>query len=260
MTEIIHACPPGGSGLMPCCGRTPFEVGPLARISENPDAVTCAGPGADCDHDSQTIDHEGVTYWACLKCGYNHGPVDGPTPAPAAHAGPCGQHCGHEAAATAPALTWAESIASHGSGPTATVDIDVNVPGEEEPAPLEIPLDAARTLHAMLGDLLAAAVPAPAPELRDLIAAAIHNNRFPDSSWDRQLPAIQDDYRTIADAVLAVRDTELQQLRAQVDRVRAIPRLPHHSQQTGDQGRAYTRGWESVINAILTALDQQEQA
>ena len=63
MTEIVHACPLGGSGLMPCCGRTPFEVGPLARISENPEAVTC--PGADA--------------------------------APAAHAGPCGQHCNHKA-------------------------------------------------------------------------------------------------------------------------------------------------------------------
>ncbi|MDH6489604.1 hypothetical protein [Streptomyces sp. SAI-127] len=37
-------------------------------------------------------------------------------------------------------------------------------------------------------------------------------------------------------------------------RVRAIPRLPHVSQQTGVQGRAYTRGWESVIAMLDNAL------
>ncbi|MGW7617365.1 hypothetical protein ACWGLG_16165 [Streptomyces antimycoticus] len=31
-----------------------------------------------CDHDSQVIDHEGVQYWACMKCGENLGGVDGP--------------------------------------------------------------------------------------------------------------------------------------------------------------------------------------
>ncbi|MEU0950479.1 hypothetical protein ABZ379_48850 [Streptomyces canus] len=37
-------------------------------------------------------------------------------------------------------------------------------------------------------------------------------------------------------------------------RVRAIPRLPHVSQQTGVQGRAFTRGWESVIALLDDAL------
>ncbi|MGW4670117.1 hypothetical protein [Streptomyces sp. NPDC004324] len=41
--EIIHACPPVGSGLTPCCGRTPFELPLTDRIStEAP--VTCPGP------------------------------------------------------------------------------------------------------------------------------------------------------------------------------------------------------------------------
>jgi hypothetical protein len=39
-------------------------------------------------------------------------------------------------------------------------------------------------------------------------------------------------------------------------RVRQIPRLPHTSQQTGEHGRAYTRGWESVISCIDDALNQ----
>lgn len=39
-------------------------------------------------------------------------------------------------------------------------------------------------------------------------------------------------------------------------RVRAIPRRPHVSQQGGGQGRAYTRGWESVIAMIDNALDE----
>jgi hypothetical protein len=41
---------------------------------------------------------------------------------------------------------------------------------------------------------------------------------------------------------------------AALERVRAIPRLPHSSEQTGELGRAYTRGWESVISALDKAL------
>ena len=36
-----HACPPVGSGLMPCCGRTPFEVPRSHRITVDTDLVTC---------------------------------------------------------------------------------------------------------------------------------------------------------------------------------------------------------------------------
>ncbi|WP_086732880.1 hypothetical protein [Streptomyces glaucescens] len=50
--ETVHACPPPGSGLTPCCGRTPFELPLNDRIgSEAP--VTCPGavqaPAADRD-------------------------------------------------------------------------------------------------------------------------------------------------------------------------------------------------------------------
>lgn len=45
-TCTVHACPPGESGIMPCCGRTPFEVDPSDRITASPSAVTCSTGGA----------------------------------------------------------------------------------------------------------------------------------------------------------------------------------------------------------------------
>lgn len=36
----IHACPPRGSGLMPCCGRTPFDVPESDRMTVD-GLVTC---------------------------------------------------------------------------------------------------------------------------------------------------------------------------------------------------------------------------
>lgn len=43
--EIVHGCPPDGSGLTPCCGRTPFELPRTDRISSE-EPVTCPGPAA----------------------------------------------------------------------------------------------------------------------------------------------------------------------------------------------------------------------
>ena len=40
MTDIVHQCPPRGSGLMPCCGLSPFEA-QGDRLTTNPDLVTC---------------------------------------------------------------------------------------------------------------------------------------------------------------------------------------------------------------------------
>jgi hypothetical protein len=40
---VTHRCPPEGSGLMPCCGRTPFEVSRCDRITLDPALVTCTG-------------------------------------------------------------------------------------------------------------------------------------------------------------------------------------------------------------------------
>lgn len=36
-----HACPPEGSGVMPCCGRTPFEVPRKHRMTLDDRLVTC---------------------------------------------------------------------------------------------------------------------------------------------------------------------------------------------------------------------------
>jgi len=41
--EVVHGCPPDGSGLTPCCGRTPFELPRTDRISSEA-PVTCPGP------------------------------------------------------------------------------------------------------------------------------------------------------------------------------------------------------------------------
>ncbi|MCX4885909.1 hypothetical protein [Streptomyces sp. NBC_00847] len=43
--EIVHGCPPDGSGLTPCCGRTPFEL-PLGDRISSEAPVTCPGPAA----------------------------------------------------------------------------------------------------------------------------------------------------------------------------------------------------------------------
>jgi hypothetical protein len=39
--EVVHACPPRGAGLTPCCWRTPFELLRTDRMSADPAAVTC---------------------------------------------------------------------------------------------------------------------------------------------------------------------------------------------------------------------------
>ncbi|WP_338683875.1 hypothetical protein QD712_25650 [Streptomyces acidiscabies] len=41
-SDVVHACPPPGSGLTPCCGRTPFELPLQDRISSEA-PVTCNG-------------------------------------------------------------------------------------------------------------------------------------------------------------------------------------------------------------------------
>ena len=42
MAETVHLCPPGDSGVMPCCGRTPFEA-VADRMTLDADLVTCPG-------------------------------------------------------------------------------------------------------------------------------------------------------------------------------------------------------------------------
>lgn len=38
---IVHACPPEGSGLTPCCNKTPFELPRFERITLVSAKVTC---------------------------------------------------------------------------------------------------------------------------------------------------------------------------------------------------------------------------
>ena len=41
--SIVHACPPDGSGVTPCCGRTPLELPAHHQLTVNHTAVTCPG-------------------------------------------------------------------------------------------------------------------------------------------------------------------------------------------------------------------------
>lgn len=40
---VVYFAPLLGAGVMPCCGRTPFEAAEDARITIDRDAVTCRG-------------------------------------------------------------------------------------------------------------------------------------------------------------------------------------------------------------------------
>lgn len=45
--DVVHACPGPGSGITPCCGRTPFKLPREERITTVTDDVTCnATPAA----------------------------------------------------------------------------------------------------------------------------------------------------------------------------------------------------------------------
>jgi hypothetical protein len=39
--KVVHQTPPDGSGTMPCCGSTPFEVPRWHRMATDPTLVTC---------------------------------------------------------------------------------------------------------------------------------------------------------------------------------------------------------------------------
>ncbi|WP_406730925.1 hypothetical protein [Streptomyces sp. NBC_01794] len=43
-TGVIHRCPSKGSGITPCCGKTPFELPTTDRISIDPFEATCGEP------------------------------------------------------------------------------------------------------------------------------------------------------------------------------------------------------------------------
>lgn len=41
VTEPVHACPEDGSGVTPCCDRTPFELPATDRMTHIPALATC---------------------------------------------------------------------------------------------------------------------------------------------------------------------------------------------------------------------------
>lgn len=41
LNSVVHHCPPLGEGVMPCCGKTPFEARTYDRIAADPALVTC---------------------------------------------------------------------------------------------------------------------------------------------------------------------------------------------------------------------------
>lgn len=42
--ELTHRCPPKGAAVMPCCGRTPFEVPRTDRMTVDSKLVSCHVP------------------------------------------------------------------------------------------------------------------------------------------------------------------------------------------------------------------------
>jgi hypothetical protein len=51
----VHAAPPDGSGLTPCCERTPFELPRSDRLTSDAEQVTCT---AARDWGPWTLDHQ----------------------------------------------------------------------------------------------------------------------------------------------------------------------------------------------------------
>jgi hypothetical protein len=68
--ETVHACPPEGSGITPCCERTPFELPVTDRMTTDPTLVTCAAgvwqDGAQSQH--ERVKHSGPDAEFCVLC------------------------------------------------------------------------------------------------------------------------------------------------------------------------------------------------
>lgn len=43
-SEIVHQCPPDGSGITPCCGRPPIELPGADRMTVDLTRITCGRP------------------------------------------------------------------------------------------------------------------------------------------------------------------------------------------------------------------------
>lgn len=61
--ETVHACPPDGSGITPCCGRTPFELPRTDRISSEEGTVTCRQRCAHCGKPVRQVTGTLAAWW-----------------------------------------------------------------------------------------------------------------------------------------------------------------------------------------------------
>ncbi|MCU1612559.1 MAG: hypothetical protein JWO98_99 [Frankiales bacterium] len=172
---------------------------------------------------------------------------------------------------TTAAWTWGQSVATTGTGPTATVEIDVRVPGRSEPEPVVVPLADARVLHAMLGDAIRevgeggeAAVTEAAPvdraavvrEAADAITAVIDADkaRFPARSNDR---AALGGAREIVLGLIGTPPAGAVQAGQVVDRValirEAIDRLETRARQAPAPG-ARLHSFRDVAHVLIAEL------
>ncbi|MFE3326856.1 hypothetical protein [Streptomyces sp. NPDC059176] len=208
-TPVAHACPPKGSGVMPCCGRTPFEVPRTDRISVDPFEVTCGqpAPAHSCDN------CDGIDPDSCL---FN---PDRPTSAPA----PDGE---------LERLRTENERMRH--------ELEVMYGGAFDTAtPAPPPADVRECAASISGNCLAEGegytgcatedgecihAPAPAPvDVRDQIAAALYEWSCQPHLWADAHPDDRLAYGADADAVLRVPAiAEALAARAAVARVREL--------------------------------------
>ena len=122
-------------------------------------------------------------------------------------------------------------------------------------------------LRAEIARLRAGESDEPVPEDAGTLTPAQWIRRWNDVSAERRLAwaesiimsAEQDskcflmDHPALAEEVTRLRADNVR-MRTLLTRILDIPRKPAASEQEGQLGRAYTRGWQSVIDAIDTAF------
>lgn len=102
--------------------------------------------------------------------------------------------------------------------------------------------------------------PEPRPELRDRFAAALYERERPplDPHWPDVYPMDQEVFTEMADAVMGVRDAEMERLRAEVAEARATnQRLNRRAQQLESETAAYRRAvaeWRIGEDAFYAPL------
>ncbi|MGW1492594.1 hypothetical protein [Streptomyces sp. NPDC002402] len=112
------------------------------------------------------------------------------------------------------------------------------------------------TVRQAVADAVLAAVDTELQQLREQLAEARTALRI--AEGDRDAAVEQAEEGQAALEMYGLWQRRAENARRKIEQVRAIPRLPHSSQQTGELGRAYTGGWESVINAIDTAVGRPQ--